>query len=781
MHKSYISYLCAVCLLLANACNDYTTNTECENGSVQCIDTEGACYKCIEVASNTYWEKTVCTAGFNDTKTGCNEINTYCKYKRHDDGTCECNVHCANNCNEDGSCKCIVGWEDDGSCKHALGCNNEYDEENRYNINGSCKCHKNCKNECNSDGSCICPESCVYGCKPDGSCKSKCANGVEVNTKDGTCECSDKCTYGCKPDGSCNKIDIDCKNGSNELGECICTGCVNGCHSDGSCICQGCVNGCNSDGSCTCPCEDNDCTSNGVCRTLGLCYDDDDCLEYDYCKESECRCGNTYYDMNLCIPTDSNHNHILDSKEYDALGGRDEFLKLSVQECRKDEDCRNYKSNKNLFCDSFADYRCSIKCDDNSDCMNGFICRGDGRCASEFFTTVWSSELRKILYTQNEPMKIVTQNENCNGLEICWDWKDNGDNIFEQVKEDECLDGSINYGKITKKVKIIEKHYEQISDIPESEFNKELIIKVRGKLKNFQVYSETYYNTTMDAYVPDYDKYTKSLLEVRSFGQVEIANDAFWECRNLKSVSMIDIPDSKALKSMSTMFRNCCSFNSPLEMWDVSNVENMEFTFDMHNCMNEGISIPQFNSPLNRWNVGNVTNMAQMFGYSSYNQPLDNWDVSNVDNFTNMFRNSKFNQPLNSWNLSTTKQLYMTGMFAENQFFNQPLNRWNVSRVYNMESMFLGATSFNQDISAWDVSNVTNMITMFNRASAFVNDLSRWTPKNVNNATGIFISSGIANNKDLCCSIISAWKKYTWFTDLQNFFGNLAFTCNDSI
>ena len=62
-------------------------------------------------------------------------------------------------------------------------------------------------------------------------------------------------------------------------------------------------------------------------------------------------------------------------------------------------------------------------------------------------------------------------------------------------------------------------------------------------------------------------------------------------------------------------------------------------------------------------------------------------------------------------------------MFCNASSFNQPLNtsgnKWNVSNVWEMQSMFHGATSFNQPLNDWNVSNVTNMESMFYDATSF--------------------------------------------------------------
>ena len=52
------------------------------------------------------------------------------------------------------------------------------------------------------------------------------------------------------------------------------------------------------------------------------------------------------------------------------------------------------------------------------------------------------------------------------------------------------------------------------------------------------------------------------------------------------------------------MFQNCEDFNQPLNNWNVSNVEDMEYMFQ---------NARSFNQPLNNWNVSKVETMFAMF------------------------------------------------------------------------------------------------------------------------------------------------------------------------
>jgi surface protein len=91
------------------------------------------------------------------------------------------------------------------------------------------------------------------------------------------------------------------------------------------------------------------------------------------------------------------------------------------------------------------------------------------------------------------------------------------------------------------------------------------------------------------------------------------------------------------------MFKNNVAFNQPLNSWDVSSVEKMDYMF---------AAATAFNQPLNSWDVSNVSSFLDMFAFASnFNQPLNNWDVSNVTNAVSGFLYSAgaFSQDLSMW------------------------------------------------------------------------------------------------------------------------------------
>ena len=249
----------------------------------------------------------------------------------------------------------------------------------------------------------------------------------------------------------------------------------------------------------------------------------------------------------------------------------------------------------------------------------------------------------------------------------------------------------------------------------------------------------------------DFNVFTGQVTDMRNlFRSTSFNSDInYWDVSNVEDIRL--------------MFRDADSFNQPLNNWDVSNVEDMGYVFRDTNFFNQPLDnwdvssatdmngmfrdANNFNQPLDSWDVSNVKGMGYMFeGASSFNQPLNSWDVSNVESMNYMFKDAQnFNQPLNSWDVSNVKN--MTYMFRYASSFNQPLNNWDVSNVEKMNQMFRNAESFNQPLDSWNVSSVIDMQGMF-QANNFNQPLNDWDVSNVRHMSYMFYDSD-SFNQDL--------------------------------
>jgi surface protein len=227
-------------------------------------------------------------------------------------------------------------------------------------------------------------------------------------------------------------------------------------------------------------------------------------------------------------------------------------------------------------------------------------------------------------------------------------------------------------------------------------------------------------------------------------------------------ITATDAPNLSEAESTAGMFKNALHFNSPIEYWDMSHINNISIMFEntsfnqplndwnvsqvismdsTFNCtpfnqpidkwdtssvqtMGRMFASTPFNHTLNSWDTSHVTDMRFMFASSEFDGTIGDWDVSSVEDMTAMFAKTCFNQPLGRWNTSYVTK--MEGMFGSNKCFDQPIDNWDTSSVIDMHEMFYGASNFNQPIGSWDVGNVMNMDRMFANATSFDQDISLW-------------------------------------------------------
>jgi hypothetical protein len=116
-------------------------------------------------------------------------------------------------------------------------------------------------------------------------------------------------------------------------------------------------------------------------------------------------------------------------------------------------------------------------------------------------------------------------------------------------------------------------------------------------------------------------------------------------------------------------------------------------------------------------NLSGVTDMYRMFfGASIFNSPMNDFDMSNVQTIREIFRSaSAFNQPIGSWDTSNLTDI--VGMFLFASSFNQPINSWDVTNISNITWLFYKADDFDQDISSWNIVNINGAYQTYNQKS----------------------------------------------------------------
>ena len=133
--------------------------------------------------------------------------------------------------------------------------------------------------------------------------------------------------------------------------------------------------------------------------------------------------------------------------------------------------------------------------------------------------------------------------------------------------------------------------------------------------------------------------------------------------------------------------------------------------------------------PINNENIIQAVAASQYLSNKKYD-PIELWDVSNVTNMNRLFHyNQVFNADIGGWDVSSVTN--MDSMFFYCYDFNKDIGGWDVRNVTNMYAMFFNCNKFNKDIGDWDVSNVTNMSKMFSNCKTFNQDITRWNTSKV--------------------------------------------------
>lgn len=269
------------------------------------------------------------------------------------------------------------------------------------------------------------------------------------------------------------------------------------------------------------------------------------------------------------------------------------------------EDC----AIKGLFC-RVSDGGCTSRCVLNSDCpdndkVDGQYCRGDARCSSKIFETVWNvSSGRLVLPYYDDDGK-----GKCD-FRILWGDEAPDADITKAPHITDCS----RYNNLT--------HRYESSGIYH--------VKIYGTYDGWGVpITPLSTDCSFAIFPPMLDM--KQLRKVVHFGPVGLTQGGFCFTHNVEFPSN-DIPDASKWTNATNMFWCSELFNEPLDNWDVSNVTTMTSMFEL---------AAEFNQPLDTWNVANVTSMQFMFrNASAFDQDLSSWSLNPKVKLKEMFQKS---------------------------------------------------------------------------------------------------------------------------------------------
>ena len=242
-------------------------------------------------------------------------------------------------------------------------------------------------------------------------------------------------------------------------------------------------------------------------------------------------------------------------------------------------DCRTTN-----ICDPFQNI-CVPRCANNSDCAGSpwaeSFCRGDGRCSSTVFETIWEiPSFDRVLQ-----LPFFDDRSGTAKCDFTVSW---GDDSETQTVTD-CKASSLKH-KYTNAGRY---H-----------------VRIKGTYIGWgQQRSNTRRCSSFDLH---------QLREVVSFGPVGLTEGAFY-CTKGVVFPRNDVPDSSLWNNAANMFCYASGISSAIDAWDTSNVTTMRKMF---------FRARYFNVSLAKWDISRVETMESAFHKAaSFDQDLSPWSL----------------------------------------------------------------------------------------------------------------------------------------------------------
>ena len=104
----------------------------------------------------------------------------------------------------------------------------------------------------------------------------------------------------------------------------------------------------------------------------------------------------------------------------------------------------------------------------------------------------------------------------------------------------------------------------------------------------------------------------------------------------------------------------------------------------------------------------------------SFDQPLNSWNTENSGSYISLFENCiTFNQDLSNWEVEAV--VSMSRMFYNCVQFNGEISSWSIQDTENMREMLFNCDRFDQSLAGWNISNVTDFTNFMQNASGLSN------------------------------------------------------------